>query len=432
MTQAAPHQPNPAVRGSALLAELRASVGPLPTRTLFAMALGGLRVRLMRSGVTMLSILLAIAFLTYTGLNGQLTQRLARHIVALEDLTPLDSQRVADAVEHLLTLEPWASLDLPQRVAWAKLLQLDDTRALELKLPELETAQVSTALSLQKATEQQAKITADATATPGERQDAAANVRRQQTAANHAQQVLDQASSRIVLSNWLRRDGKPEPAVLATLDTELAARVRDLLGRLTRPARLDQDQLAQVTTLLESYHPLISADQRQLLDDVLLQEQRKRQAAELKNLLRRSGVNYEQTLQGSPLDTWLVIMALLTCAVGIANAMLMSVTERFREIGTMKCLGAQDGLVVKLFLLESSVLGAVGAVLGIALGLLVATLGAALLYRGYGLSNLPLLGGLKIVALSLVAGLLLAVVGAVYPAFAASRMRPVDALRVDE
>ena len=36
---------------------------------------------------------------------------------------------------------------------------------------------------------------------------------------------------------------------------------------------------------------------------------------------------------------WLVIMALLVCTVGITNAMLMSVAERFREIGTMKCLG---------------------------------------------------------------------------------------------
>ena len=49
---------------------------------------------------------------------------------------------------------------------------------------------------------------------------------------------------------------------------------------------------------------------------------------------------------------WLVSMSLIVCVVGIANAMLMSVTERFREIGTMKCLGALDGFVVRLFLLE--------------------------------------------------------------------------------
>src|SRR5690606_38649039 len=60
--------------------------------------------------------------------------------------------------------------------------------------------------------------------------------------------------------------------------------------------------------------------------------------------------------------------------IGIANAMLMSVTERVREIGTMKCLGALSGFVVKLFLIESSLLGLVGAILGCLVGLLFSIL----------------------------------------------------------
>ena len=71
-------------------------------------------------------------------------------------------------------------------------------------------------------------------------------------------------------------------------------------------------------------------------------------------------------------QTWLISLSLLVCVVGIANAMLMSVTERFREIGTMKCLGAEDGLVIRLFLIESALVGSVGALGGIALGVLVA------------------------------------------------------------
>src|SRR5262249_9292677 len=47
---------------------------------------------------------------------------------------------------------------------------------------------------------------------------------------------------------------------------------------------------------------------------------------------------------------WLVVMSLVVCTVGISNSMLMSVTERFKEIGTMKCLGALDSFIVKLFL----------------------------------------------------------------------------------
>ena len=56
-------------------------------------------------------------------------------------------------------------------------------------------------------------------------------------------------------------------------------------------------------------------------------------------------------------DKWLIIMSLIVCVVGIANSMLMAVTERFQEIGTMKCLGALDRFVVRLFLLESGFQG---------------------------------------------------------------------------
>ena len=61
---------------------------------------------------------------------------------------------------------------------------------------------------------------------------------------------------------------------------------------------------------------------------------------------------------------WLVTLSLVVCTVGIANSMLMSVTERFKEIGTMKCLGAMDGFIVKLFLLEAGFLGILASVLG--------------------------------------------------------------------
>lgn len=156
-------------------------------------------------------------------------------------------------------------------------------------------------------------------------------------------------------------------------------------------------------------------------------------AAKIDQLLRSNGINIRLVLdEGNPLDTWLIVMALLTCMVGIANAMLMSVTERFREIGTMKCLGAVDTLVVKLFLIESGLLGVIGSAVGIVLGLVVALVGGLLQFKSYGVSYFPLLNGLTVVGLSIVAGLVLAVFGAVYPALVAARMNPVDALRVDE
>ena len=63
-------------------------------------------------------------------------------------------------------------------------------------------------------------------------------------------------------------------------------------------------------------------------------------------------------------QTWLVVMSLMVSAVGITNSMLMSVTERFREIGTMKCLGALDEFIVRIFLIESIVLGFIGSLVG--------------------------------------------------------------------
>ena len=157
------------------------------------------------------------------------------------------------------------------------------------------------------------------------------------------------------------------------------------------------------------------------------------ESLEISRLLRKNGINASQRLSaGNPMDTWLILMALLTCAVGIANAMLMSVTERFREIGTMKCLGAQDTLVVQLFLFESGLLGLVGAVVGIGLGVVVALLASTLQFKGYGMAYFPWRGAVVVAGWSVVAGIVMAVVAAVYPAVLAARMNPVDALRVDE
>ena len=156
-------------------------------------------------------------------------------------------------------------------------------------------------------------------------------------------------------------------------------------------------------------------------------------ATQIVRLLRQNRINTRLVLdEGNPLDTWLIVMALLTCGVGITNAMLMSVTERFREIGTMKCLGAIDGLVVKLFLIESGLLGLVGSALGILLGLVVAVLAASLQYGSYGMVHFPWLASIKVIGWSVLAGMVLAVFAAVYPAVVAARMNPVDALRVDE
>ena len=72
---------------------------------------------------------------------------------------------------------------------------------------------------------------------------------------------------------------------------------------------------------------------------------------------------------------WLVALSLAVCVVGITNSMLMSVTERFREIGTMKCLGALSQFIVKIFMIEAIAMGAIASSMGWLVGtlLMVAT-----------------------------------------------------------
>ena len=130
-------------------------------------------------------------------------------------------------------------------------------------------------------------------------------------------------------------------------------------------------------------------------------------------------------------QTWLISLSLLVCVVGIANAMLMSVTERFREIGTMKCLGALDSFIVKLFLLESTFQGFAGTSAGIAIGFAL-TLALALMdYGGHVFDYFPLSGIAESAGYALVVGTLLSLIGAMLPAYRAAKMEPVEAMRSD-
>ncbi|MFW6162412.1 MAG: FtsX-like permease family protein [Planctomycetota bacterium] len=136
--------------------------------------------------------------------------------------------------------------------------------------------------------------------------------------------------------------------------------------------------------------------------------------------------------QMTPTDTWLAILALLVCLVGIANAMFMTVQERFREIGTMKCLGALDGFIVKLFLLESSALGFIGTLMGIVLGMLLSSLRQLINYGGPTVNYYPIGNILLAGVLAAIVGLLLSIGAAIFPARRAARMEPVEAMRVEE
>ncbi|HWA84250.1 MAG TPA: FtsX-like permease family protein [Fimbriimonadaceae bacterium] len=133
-------------------------------------------------------------------------------------------------------------------------------------------------------------------------------------------------------------------------------------------------------------------------------------------LLQRSSDPFEvQRLQ------WMAATSLLMCLVGVTNSMLMSVTERYREIGTIKCLGASDGFIVKVFFLESVILGTAGALSGSMVG----TLAIGLVD---GFEAAPLL---EAIGLGTAVGLAMTILAATAPAVQAARMPAAAALRVD-
>ena len=129
---------------------------------------------------------------------------------------------------------------------------------------------------------------------------------------------------------------------------------------------------------------------------------------------------------------WLMALSAIVCLAGITNTILMSVTERVREIGTLKCLGALDRFIVRLFLVENLFLGVLGSLSGAAVGFLLSVLQIGLAFEFRLLSLGACWRALSAGApIGIGAGTLLTVLAAVYPTYVAAKMKPVDAMRVE-
>ena len=126
----------------------------------------------------------------------------------------------------------------------------------------------------------------------------------------------------------------------------------------------------------------------------------------------------------------LVLMSLIVCTVGISNAMAMSVTERFQQIGTMKCLGALNTFVARLFILEAMFLGFAGTVIGDAAGMFLAITRQMSTYGLAVLKYFPWTALAVTAGYTILVGVGISLLGAFYPAVVAARMEPVEAMRV--
>ena len=118
-------------------------------------------------------------------------------------------------------------------------------------------------------------------------------------------------------------------------------------------------------------------------------------------------------------------IALLVGGIGIMNIMLVTVTERTREIGIKKAIGAQRGVIITQFLVESTVLSGCGGVIGILVGYLGSLIAGKLIY------DLILLPAFWMALAAFAFSLAIGVGFGLYPAVKASGLQPVDALRAD-
>ena len=129
------------------------------------------------------------------------------------------------------------------------------------------------------------------------------------------------------------------------------------------------------------------------------------------------------------------LIALITASLGIVNTMVMSITERKREIGVLKSLGADEFEIRGLFLVESGVIGFIGTIVGILFGWTITRI-VSIIARMYmsseGIPEMELFAlPMWLVLIALGVGIGVSVLAGFYPAARASRVDPVEALRND-
>jgi len=131
---------------------------------------------------------------------------------------------------------------------------------------------------------------------------------------------------------------------------------------------------------------------------------------------------------------FIIGLIIVIAVINITTMLILVVVERRRDIAILNALGATRPSVMALFLIEGGVVGAIGAVSGVVLGVVVCVIGnhyklVSLPADVYSISNVPLTAGIREVVLSAVLAFALSVLATIYPALVASRLRPAETLR---
>lgn len=180
---------------------------------------------------------------------------------------------------------------------------------------------------------------------------------------------------------------------------------------------------------------LISITEERFIDDAktditsLMQERRKIKIGEVDNFNLRDMKEILSTMTSTTKTlTYLLgsiaAISLLVGGIGIMNIMLVSVTERTREIGTRLAIGAMENEVLLQFLVESIVLSTMGGIIGIVLGL-------GFGYMVVGFMEVPYIINNQIILISFIFSTLIGVFFGYFPARKAARLNPIEALRYE-
>ena len=211
--------------------------------------------------------------------------------------------------------------------------------------------------------------------------------------------------------NW----GQDQDDVIVMPWSTLVRRIQgsqaDTVGMLMVEARSGQvaDAQREVTSLLKQRHHQADAAEPDF---------------QIRNLTEIQNSANEQTNTLSLLLGSIALISLVVGAIGIANVMLVSVTERTREIGIRMAVGARGRDVLIQFLTEAVVLAAIGGLIGLGLGALVSWIMAVKAEWPTLLSPGVMLGTVLLAGLA-------GVVAGFYPALRASRLDPIEALRYE-
>ncbi|NLB60750.1 MAG: ABC transporter permease [Lentisphaerae bacterium] len=365
-----------------------------PFNRICSIASSGMQVRLGRSLITMCGICLALAYLVSIRVSGLVTENIAHFSQAV---------RCYDYSGHFLGLEqayhPELKITRAQVERWRAILL---TRAANSVFGEVQ---------------------AEAT----KRRQAAPSLAQLQEGAWQDGSFTDLAflntSGRHLRDAYLREQG------LDALPEAAQARQLERLSMAERAQLIAAGGAAPTLAALQASAAAAFAERNEITARVIM--------GELEKTLDKDGLtanlrDISVVRQERAARYWIMGIVLVVAVAGIANATLMSVTERFREIGTMKCLGALDGMVLLLFLVEALVVGTVGVMTGLVLGCLLSLVQLGMQYGWAAAADIPWREIILALSQLGLVGIVLTVFGGVGPAHVAARMAPIEAMRVEQ